>query len=492
MSVKGPYFSKIRTGHDKVTPEKSAPIQERYLIEQQIHAGPHSNVYRAFDSMRRNPVALKSWPPGTEPDDLPALFLEHEFFIGTHIGEHENLIFTYDFLEHGAPEGLGPTLVRAYADGGDLRHWFWQHRSNLAYRRNEGLSIIVGICKGLAAALRAGALHVDIKPENVLMAMGVPKVSDWGAAFLIDGSAHNLDPLRFPPRDFCTPAYMSPEHLSSDSLEQLGIPSSIFSIGIILFEMLSLQGELPFEAGDTVRLYSKERSVGQLEGVSETLQGVVGLCLAQNPSDRYQSFETLIDDLDAQIRSLTPLEMSAKTNSPEPASPPAASVVQKKRRRRGDRQYTHIRENFDLISLDDIASLLEKAEAINGRHPALQRLRRRLKNKIAAYADHLAQARTLLARQLNLVSVYDVLQEALALNPGTPNLEFALRVLHELKTQFRERTRESVQAGMGLELRPGHPVFDYHCRTGANAVDIILKTIDSEIAKLAIEEEDHA
>ncbi len=173
----------------------------------------------------------------------------------------------------------------------------------------EGVVFIgLKIAEALVHAHSEGILHLDLKPSNVLMDdRGCPRLLDFNLA---------SDASQGIPRMGGTLPYMSPEQarcfLDGDSGADFDERSDIFSLGVVMYEMLC--GELPY-GGVSHRLSSREavRSLFEQQtrgrkvtdwqrfGVSNRLSAIIERCLALDPHDRYESAEALAADLQREL-----------------------------------------------------------------------------------------------------------------------------------------------------------------------------------------------
>ena len=157
--------------------------------------------------------------------------------------------------------------------------------------------LIETMARAVHAAHEAGVIHRDLKPSNVLFtADGVPKVSDFGLAKLLDkGSQHTLSG-----QPVGTPSYMSPEQAQGET-RLVGPPTDIYALGAALYETLT--GRPPFlseSAFETLKLVVSADVVAPRmlrPDVPRDLETICLKCLEKEPGKRYESAEALADDL---------------------------------------------------------------------------------------------------------------------------------------------------------------------------------------------------
>src|SRR5688572_9010936 len=203
----------------------------RYQVVRFLGRGGMGDVYLARDPVLDRNLAIKL--VGSELDDAAArkrLIREARAAGGL---RHVNIVTIFDAGEH---EGRS-YIAMEYVPGETLRSII-RRRLELPLRRR--LELIEGACAGLAHAHRAGVVHLDVKPDNLIVDdTGVVKVLDFGIARVLSNNAfatrHVVGTLR----------YMSPEQIAGEPLDHR---SDVFSLGCSLYEMLSY---LPAYSGST-------------------------------------------------------------------------------------------------------------------------------------------------------------------------------------------------------------------------------------------------
>jgi serine/threonine-protein kinase len=182
-----------------------------------------------------------------------------------------------------------PCYVMPFIEGESLRQRMDREG---ALPLEDILRISQEICGALAYAHASGIVHRDIKPENILLAAGHAVVSDFGIARAVDNAVG--DRLTQTGLTLGTPAYMSPEQATG---EVVGARSDIYSLGCLLYEMLT--GQVPFPAATPShalarRLTENAPAARDLRPtVPPLLDEAVRRCLARNPADRFSSAEEL-------------------------------------------------------------------------------------------------------------------------------------------------------------------------------------------------------
>jgi serine/threonine protein kinase len=219
-----------------------------YQLESLIGRGGMSEVFKARDAAGRT-VAIKILK---ESDPyLVAKFAQEGNKIGPLLRGHENIVHVYEF---GQSPDNRLYIVMEFVDAPSLRKTIRQ-----PWSEPDIVRVIGQVCSALAFAHQNEVVHRDIKPENILVsADGVAKVLDFGIAKLTSASTVTRDKI------VGTPEYISPEQARGEPVRPA---SDVYSLGIVLYEMLS--GSVPFRrpreqdayraAIEVVRQHLKER-----------------------------------------------------------------------------------------------------------------------------------------------------------------------------------------------------------------------------------------
>src|SRR5205823_1713598 len=190
-------------------------------------------------------------------------------------------------------------LVMPYLRGGTLRERIDEHKSQARqFELSTIASYISQIADALSYAHSLGVIHRDIKPGNLLFHQdGRLLLSDFGIVRLIA-----MPSLTTVGSFLGTAEYASPEQVSAAELDPR---SDIYSLGIILFELLALH--VPFTGPNPFAVMSKQLSepVPSIRNIrpdiSPSIEFVVKKALAKNPMDRYQNAIEMAEDLNAAI-----------------------------------------------------------------------------------------------------------------------------------------------------------------------------------------------
>jgi serine/threonine protein kinase len=267
--------------------ELAAQLSGQFRIVRCLGSGGMGSVFLAEQiAVGNRPVALKVLARKLLDDPE---FLERFHNEAGSTGRicHPNVVTIY---ESGQADDGTPFIAMEYLQGRSLREWI---KARGPIPALECAEILWQIARGLNAAHKLGIIHRDLKPDNIFLTRDtegelVLKLVDFGIAKLRESSSHTLTGTLMG-----TPAYMSYEQASGMRSEELDARSDIYSLGIVVYEMLA--GCLPFESDTPIGFISKHLTEKpssframkpDLPGLPE-LESVVMKALAKNRDERY-------------------------------------------------------------------------------------------------------------------------------------------------------------------------------------------------------------
>ncbi len=259
----------------------------RYDIKELIGVGGMANVYKAVDIIENRIVAVKI---------LKEEYLSNDEFLRRFRNEskaiallsHPNIVKIYDV---SLGDGI-QYLVMEYVDGITLKEYIEQQH---VLKWKEAVHFTVQILRALQHAHDKGIVHRDIKPHNIMLLQdGTIKVMDFGIArFARDDGRTMTD------KAIGSVHYISPEQARGDVTDE---KSDIYSVGVMLFEMLT--GKLPFDSDSAVsvalmQMQAVPKMPRQLnETIPEGLEEITVRAMQKDPAQRYQSAAEMLRDID--------------------------------------------------------------------------------------------------------------------------------------------------------------------------------------------------
>jgi hypothetical protein len=289
---------------------------KHYRVDEFLNRGGMGVVYRAWDEKLKRTVALKTIRPEVATNPTALARLEREARAAAALS-HPAIATLYDFDVAGDVH----FLVFEYLEGVSLR----DHARARRLAAAEVVAIAGALARALGAAHKAGILHRDVKPENVMILEGgTVKMLDFGLAKLGPGIDVEWNPatavnLTSAGAVIGTLNYMSPEQLAGTEIDPR---SDLFALGTVLYELMA--GEHPFAADSAAETIARIMRAEppplhqRNPGVSPEFARIVERCLRREPRERYASASDLARDLSALEVGGTPGLASGSAGPVEP------------------------------------------------------------------------------------------------------------------------------------------------------------------------------
>ena len=282
-------------------------VAGRYRVERALGHGAMATVDLARDVELDRPVALKRLAENRARDDELRKRFVREARLAARLAD-PHIVRVYDVGEDGGR----PFIAMEYVEGETLAELVARKG---ALPADEAVELGIQLCYGLAAVHRAGLVHRDVKPQNLLLRNdGQLKVSDFGIAFGADGTR-----LTVAGTVLGTAAYLAPEQARG---EDVTAAADIYATGAVLYELLTGRPpRTPATLADLVDVTEIAPPAGAPPAASRIVMG----CLAPEPGDRPGSAADVVRELAATLPSRTTVAL--------PERPPRRRVVPLRARR---------------------------------------------------------------------------------------------------------------------------------------------------------------
>ena len=258
-------------------------LNDRYQLDKQLGEGGMAIVYQASDLMLERTIAVKILRKDFSKSKAFQERFKEEARAAANL-THPNIVTVHDF----GFDNNRLFIVMEHVPGTDLKQII---KKSGSLPIDQASRLFIQACAGIGYAHRAGLIHCDIKPHNMLITPDHRlKVTDFGIARALASIKHDEQSQAI----WGSPAYFSPEQAAGRAPSPA---SDVYSLGIVLFEMLT--GELPFTDPSPQELallprYEAPPSAREINPeISAELEEIIVKVLSKEPSSRYRTADQL-------------------------------------------------------------------------------------------------------------------------------------------------------------------------------------------------------
>ncbi len=258
-------------------------LNNRYELLERIGAGGMAAVYKARDRALGRLVAVKMLHESFTSDEGFLRRFQQEAYAAANL-THPNIVTVHDIGQ----DGYNHYIVMEFVDGLTMKQIIRSYTDNSDQMPlSRALDLAIGVCNGIGYAHRAGLVHCDVKPHNILVTPDERiKVADFGIARAITEATQQ----EIVSQVWGTPQYFAPEQASGQPMTPA---TDVYAIGIVMFEMLT--GRLPFIAESHTAIALKHlhepppKVTAFNTAVPDQISQIIDKILAKEPTGRYRT-----------------------------------------------------------------------------------------------------------------------------------------------------------------------------------------------------------
>jgi len=278
-------------------------IADRYYVKKKIGQGGYGRVYQVYDQLTEKSMAIKTLPYFNK-ESIKNILLEFES--RDRLNNTQHIIKAYQ-PQQTTYKGQNIIIYPMEIAEKSMRDWMTETKDEVEERFAEGVEIFKQACLGVEAIHEAGLIHLDIKPENILLIANkspkditqkwIVKISDFGLA-----RGMGMENLEILQDGIGTPAYMAPEQILAARWKDVGKEADIYALGMILYELID--GDLPYSGSSRLIKEKKMNSqipITPLQSKND-IANVAMACLERDKTKRIKTVSEILYSIDAKRR----------------------------------------------------------------------------------------------------------------------------------------------------------------------------------------------
>ena len=262
----------------------------RFYLQELLNTGGMADIWLATDE-RNKPYALRKLRDNLRFNFLARRRFKHGCQVLSQLNESD---FIVSYVEHGKADGI-PYLLMDYVEAENLKQLF--ARTDPVLVENVA-QILIDMAIGLSHVHESGFMHLDFKPENVLITRnGNVQIIDFDLAQPISENPKKMS------KNPGTPAYMAPEQLQRQPIDPR---ADIFAYGVSAYELITNHKPFPGETPGEILERQLDQSGPMLPrkynpGVLPALEKIILKCIEREPEKRYPFMSVLVRDLQGAL-----------------------------------------------------------------------------------------------------------------------------------------------------------------------------------------------
>jgi serine/threonine protein kinase len=486
VNVLTPFISGLPAQLPVPPPVPVGTSLERFILLNHLGQGTFGTVYRAYDRLRQQDVAVKVIAAESDEDMEKARQLFRELPVQDPLHDYRHVLRLYDLHCQRYQEKDYLLLSMELADGGSLEHWLRASRLSLPDRWAVGFYLFRQMCQGIRALHQVGMVHGDISLRNFLLVQGIVKVSDFGLVQL-QGDEQSNPELQGPARRILgDPFYASPEHFTCLNRADLTVQSDIYSLAVACYRLCHPQKRFPFQGSvDELARLHQTQEIPIIERLPSFLQEILCRCLEKDPSKRFETVDELLSRLPSKCTRprfpgkfqrkvlLEPVELDGlwdecqrkmgddhlleamslcrKILGYSPGHQPAQELLEhlEERYRQAETLCKAIDREMAQMGLYRPKELIQEAKKLFGDHPQLCCLEATFTDRVQKYQEYFVKGKKALQEQRWKLAG-DALTQAYKINPLAEELcplidllSPYLRLLEEIERGYGEASKHN-------------------------------------------------